>query len=128
MPLIIICGYPCVGKSHFTERLVEYLRKEHSYCETAVVTGSFSYASSSSIEKEERGQLRSAVSQKLNGVDFLIVDAMNYIKGFRYELYCIARSVRTAHCVVWVDCEEKLPVSWNNARLLESASGYDTKV
>lgn len=25
---------------------------------------------------------------------------MNYIKGFRYQLYCIARAIGTPHCVV----------------------------
>ncbi len=41
---------------------------------------------------------------------------MNYIKGYRYELYCISRSVRTPHCVVWVECEDSISTILNNAR------------
>lgn len=30
----------------------------------------------------------------------VILDSLNYIKGYRYELYCIARALRTPNCVV----------------------------
>ena len=30
---------------------------------------------------------------------------MNYIKGFRYELFCIARTCKTPHCVVYVNAD-----------------------
>lgn len=41
---------------------------------------------------------------------------MNYIKGYRYELYCISRSVRTPHCVVWVECEDSISTTLNGSR------------
>ena len=28
---------------------------------------------------------------------------MNYIKGYRYELYCLARNVMTTLCIVYCD-------------------------
>jgi tRNA uridine 5-carbamoylmethylation protein Kti12 len=28
---------------------------------------------------------------------------MNYIKGFRYQLYCVARAISTPHCVVCIE-------------------------
>lgn len=42
----------------------------------------------------------SAVERFLTKDDIVIVDAMNYIKGFRYQLYCLARAIGTPHCVV----------------------------
>ena len=30
----------------------------------------------------------------------MVLDSMNYIKGFRYQLYCMARAETTQHCVV----------------------------
>ena len=30
----------------------------------------------------------------------VIADAMNYIKGYRYQLYCIVRAMGTTHCIV----------------------------
>ena len=32
----------------------------------------------------------------------VIADGLNYIKGFRYQLYCDAKSVRTTSCVIHV--------------------------
>jgi len=44
--------------------------------------------------------LMSSVERLLNKDTVVIADAMNYIKGFRYQLYCLAKSLRTPHCVV----------------------------
>ncbi len=30
----------------------------------------------------------------------VIADGLNYIKGYRYQLYCEAKAVQTASCVV----------------------------
>ena len=30
----------------------------------------------------------------------VVLDSLNYIKGFRYQLYCAARTESTQHCVV----------------------------
>jgi protein KTI12 len=51
-------------------------------------------------EKKSRGTLISAVERLISKDDLIIVDGMNYIKGFRYQLYCIARAIGTPHCVV----------------------------
>ena len=42
----------------------------------------------------------SSVERLLNKDTVVIADAMNYIKGFRYQLYCVAKSLRTPHCIV----------------------------
>ena len=31
------------------------------------------------------------------------MDSMNYIKGFRYEFYCLMRACKTTYCVVYCD-------------------------
>lgn len=39
--------------------------------------------------------------QRQMGADtILIVDAMNYIKGFRYQMYCAAREFKLRVCTV----------------------------
>lgn len=55
-------------------------------------------------EKKARGALLSAVERLLSKDDIVIADGMNYIKGFRYQLYCVARAIGTPHCVVsgWI--------------------------
>lgn len=42
----------------------------------------------------------SEVQREIGQDVVVIVDSTNYIKGFRYQLYCLARGVKTIHCVV----------------------------
>ncbi|KAJ2392356.1 kti12, chromatin associated [Coemansia sp. RSA 2559] len=69
-----------------------------------------------------RGALLSAVERAVSRETIVIVDAPNYIKGLRYQLYCISREVSTTqcvvHCAIPVDEARKI----NQAR---GADGYD---
>lgn len=144
MPLIVLSGFPCCGKTTFANRLRERLLNEDTTVlsselidkrllidddillineESERISKSQGYASSLQ-EKSTRGILRSAVTQKLSKDKIIIADSLNYIKGFRYELYCSSRSFRTPHCVVWVDCDEQLSNSWNSSR----EDSYNTKM
>ena len=40
---------------------------------------------------------------------------MNYIKGYRYELYCIARNAMTTLCMVWCDTKKEKARGWCEA-------------
>ena len=68
---------------------------------------------SAAQEKILRQNLKSAVEHALNADTFVIFDSCNYIKGYRYELYCIARSRRTPHCVVHVSVDNAIADQWN---------------
>jgi len=41
-------------------------------------------------------------SRKQQEVTIAILDSLNYIKGYRYELHCLSKSLGQQHCVVWV--------------------------
>lgn len=51
-------------------------------------------------EKDARATLSSAIKRLLTRDAIVVADAMNYIKGFRYQLYCEAKAVQTPNCVV----------------------------
>jgi protein KTI12 len=51
-------------------------------------------------EKPARATLFSAVQRHLNKDNIVIVDAMNYIKGSRYQMYCAAREMQVRTCTV----------------------------
>lgn len=51
-------------------------------------------------EKAARGTFYSAIQRVLSKDDIVIADGMNYIKGFRYQLFCEAKALSTPHCVV----------------------------
>lgn len=75
----------------------------------------------SAAEKNTRGSLKSEVEHSLNTSTFVILDSMNYIKGYRYELFCIARAQKVPHCVVWVQCDNDSA----RARNLSREDRYD---
>ncbi|KAF9917034.1 kti12, chromatin associated [Lobosporangium transversale] len=66
-------------------------------------------------EKKARGALMSAVERLLSKDDIVIVDSLNYIKGFRYQLYCVARAIGTPHCVIFCGCLPDVARQWNAA-------------
>ena len=43
-------------------------------------------------EKQLRGQLKSNVEKHIDQSRVVILDSQNYIKGYRYELYCLVRN------------------------------------
>lgn len=51
-------------------------------------------------EKIARATLFTAVQRHISRDTILIIDALNYIKGFRYQLYCAAREFKLRVCTV----------------------------
>jgi Predicted nucleotide kinase len=51
-------------------------------------------------EKIARGTLFAAIQRQMAQDTILIVDAPNYIKGFRYQIYCAAREMKLRVCTV----------------------------
>jgi len=41
---------------------------------------------------------------------------MNYIKGYRYELHCIAKAAGEKHAVIWLLCNPNRAKQWNDLR------------
>ncbi|MEQ2172197.1 kti12, chromatin associated, partial [Goodea atripinnis] len=37
---------------------------------------------------------------KVNKDNIVILDSLNYIKGYRYELFCLTKHAQTPHCLV----------------------------
>ena len=52
-------------------------------------------------EKITRGQLKFETEKNLNADTVVILDSMNYIKGYRYQMYCIAREMKSTYCVIF---------------------------
>ena len=132
MPLIIVTGKPCTGKTTFSRELVDFLRSSGKDVElvneeSLHITKVEGYKNSFA-EKGTRGALKGATDHKLNADCFVVVDSLNYIKGYRYELYCAARTFRTPHCVVWVGCNDSTSTQWNQARVDAGNDGYDKKM
>jgi len=67
-------------------------------------------------EKNVRDKIRSTTERLISRNSFVIVDSGNFIKGFRYQLYCIARAHKTTNCVILTDVSIDLAFKWNQER------------
>ncbi|KAJ3165771.1 kti12, chromatin associated [Geranomyces variabilis] len=125
MPLIVMCGVPASGK---TTRALTLKNELEAYLagnpqplqaragqpvpppispkvtllnEESLGIDKHTAYSSPHEEKKARGTLISAVERHLSTNTITICDSLNYIKGFRYQLYCIARALGTPQCTVY---------------------------
>ena len=76
------------------------------------------YASSRE-EKIARGSLKSRVERALTSDNVVILDSLNYIKGFRYELYCLSKHLDSTHCVLYCGTPADIAREWNETRASE---------
>ncbi|RVE71870.1 hypothetical protein OJAV_G00055920 [Oryzias javanicus] len=131
MPLVVICGYPCSGKTKRAEELKEYFhrnteRKVYIVGDGALGVDRNSVYADSQKEKEVRASLKAEVERKVNKDDIVILDSVNYIKGYRYELFCLIKHAQTPHCLVYCLTSDEQSSSWNRGR--HSAEQYSQDI
>ncbi len=113
MPLIIMVGGPSAGKTTSAKKIINYIEKEKGKkCylineETFNLNKSEAY-NDSTAEKIHRAKLKSEVEKLLDDNCVVIIDSLNYIKGYRYELFCLVRNFKTRHCIVY--CKNELEI------------------
>jgi protein KTI12 len=75
--------------------------------------------SNNASEKDARAKVYGETKRLLSRNDFVVLDAAggNYIKGWRYQLYCEAKAVRTPSCVVHVGTSVDQARAVNEERL-----------
>ncbi|XP_022223792.1 protein KTI12 homolog [Drosophila obscura] len=125
MPIVVITGLPASGKSTRARQLQEHLaglgKKVHLISENEAVPKALfeknSFFGDSQKEKVVRSDLKSEALRHLNKEDVVILDAGNYIKGYRYELYCITKSARTTQCTLFCCIPQEQAWSFNGQRL-----------
>jgi protein KTI12 len=113
MPLVTFSGYPLSGKTTRAAELQKYLENYIQTNSTSIkrivllneeslmIDKKIAYQDQTN-EKKSRGTLLSAVERHLSRDDIVICDSLNYIKGFRYQLYCVARALGTPTCTVFL--------------------------
>lgn len=131
MALVVICGQPCSGKSTAALFLAEALKESESKQTVRIIDESSfhldrnqSYANMTA-EKNLRGVLRSEVDRSVSKDNIIIVDSLNSIKGYRYELWCLARAAGIRYCVLYCDVEESHCRKWNEERREKGEASYD---
>ncbi|KAI9840610.1 MAG: hypothetical protein M1837_001506 [Sclerophora amabilis] len=119
LQLLLISGYPMSGKTrrakqieeHFANRISTLTSSQPSprlsrlkvhYVSDDTLSLSRDVYSTAKAEKDARAAFYSAVKRVLGPDDIVIADSLNYIKGFRYQLYCEAKAMGTPNCVVQI--------------------------
>ncbi|CBF86979.1 hypothetical protein AN2499.2 [Aspergillus nidulans FGSC A4] len=119
MPLIVLTGYPCSGLSYRAQQLATRLEEIQSQLvANGIIPPSKSkykihivsthdnvnyprtVYDTARTEKEARGVAYTKAKRMLGRDSFVILDGMNYIKGYRYQLWCEAKALGTTCCVV----------------------------
>lgn len=138
MPLITLVGLPSSGKTRWARRLVAALQEriDHAdpsseiskykvlYHNDELLGISHSVYSASATEKDARGKQMTAVKRDLSRSCIVVLDSLNYIKGFRYQLHCEAKGMVTTHCIVQVMVSLEKALAWNSS----NPSPWDPKV
>lgn len=88
-------------------------------------TKEISERSNNSSEKNARATIYGAVTRVLSPKDIVILDGGNYIKGWRYQLYCEAKAVRTTHCLVHIGTSIEKAREINDSRLASESKVTD---
>lgn len=125
MPLIIISGLPSSGKSFRANELREYFstvkgKTVKVISENDAVPragyGKNEYFADSQKEKIVRADLKSDVIRQLNKENVVIFDAGNYIKGYRYEVYCATKAARVSQCTFFCAINDQQMKGFNGER------------
>lgn len=109
MPLIVITGLPASGKSTRAKQLYDYFLGRNK---TALIISENeevpknshtknAHFNTNASEKSMRMHLKAHVLQQQPFYDIVILDSGNYIKGFRYELYCGNKAAQSNQCTVY---------------------------
>ncbi|PTB67865.1 chromatin associated protein KTI12 [Trichoderma citrinoviride] len=137
MPLIILTGLPTSGKSTRAKQLHDYLTTRiagtkyrlHLISDDSLSISRSVYdlstvpvhaRSANASEKDARAAIYGAVKRVLSDRDIVILDGLNYIKGWRYQLHCEAKAVRTPSCILQIGCTKERAQQVNEARLKRS--------
>ena len=89
-------------KARFDQAVVKSNTKNNSNESTPDPTAAVTSKSDKDKQKQQK--------------QLVILDSLNYIKGFRYELFCISKAAGEQHGVVWVLNDMKTAQRWNQAR------------
>ncbi|KDE04321.1 hypothetical protein MVLG_05202 [Microbotryum lychnidis-dioicae p1A1 Lamole] len=136
MALVTFVGYPSSGKSTRAQELQRLLAVKLAHPSTpphlaklqvVMISDESLHISKSAYddsraEKSARATLFSAAVRVMRSDTIAIIDAMNYIKGSRYQMYCAAREAGIRTCTVFVATPPNTCQEWDMTR--EESSRY----
>ncbi|KAK0368781.1 RNA polymerase II elongator complex subunit, partial [Colletotrichum limetticola] len=155
MPLIVVSGLPTSGKTTRAKQLQAHLAARiaaaaadgsskqsppyrlHYISDSTLSISRDVYdldpnkvrahtRSANASEKDARAAVYGAVKRVLSDRDIVILDGMNYIKGWRYQLHCEAKAMRTPSVVLQIGCGVERARGINEERLRRRGAAAST--
>jgi protein KTI12 len=143
--LITVTGLPTSGKTTRAKQLHEYLARRigddakyrlHYVSDDTLSIPRAVYdlspdnlpahtRSANASEKDARASIYGAVKRVLSDKDIVILDGMNYIKGWRYQLHCEAKALRTPSCILQVGASRDQARAVNEERIRKRSEFRD---
>ena len=127
--VVLVCGLPSSGKTSLCRALEKAISNEDSGAgngslrvsvvnESLLLPGTRNdWFGAPAEEKRLRDAVRSDFERRCcERAHLVIVDGQNSVKGFRYELYCIAKAAGVRYCVVHCDVQPRTCLEWNEER------------
>ncbi|CAD5215526.1 unnamed protein product [Bursaphelenchus okinawaensis] len=115
MPLLVLTGYPSSGKTTISERIKRFL-EEKGHNLVRILDDYFDSEYEKTIEQyatkrkltDHNNCMRSEVLRCLSADKevFLIVDTLSYARSQRYELFTVAKNVKTTFGILFCDTNE----------------------
>lgn len=135
MPLVVITGYPCSGKSFIAEQIYQYALQFSNLDPSSVILLTDTKAGfncnaplDTSLEKNIRSSLLSDTERYLDKQTLVVVDASHEIKGWRYQMHCLSRAVNTTYCVVYCATPKNTCIEWNESRKQNHKDHYSQDI
>ena len=138
---MLISGYPSSGKTYRSRQLLDYFERRISESEDTKVKRlklhhiddhglgiSRDVYATAKAEKDARAMFSSATKRVLTRDTIVVADGMNYIKGFRYQLYCEAKAVQTPNCVVHIGTPAVKCRELNDQAIKDTSGGYELEI
>jgi protein KTI12 len=117
MALVVVAGIPGSGKTTLANNLKPLFESTGRKCvivpEPSVESGAFS---ASHRETTARSDFKAAVHRALLPECVTIADGMNFIKGFRYELWCFAREQGLGFCCAFCTASDDDAIARSQGR------------
>lgn len=124
MPLVVVTGVPSSGKSTRSLELLKFFEQQgkevHLIRELDhILKAGFeknSFYDDKDKEKHIRGVLKSEVLKFVSSNNIVILDALNYIKGYRYELFCGTKANKCTQCTLHTEINRDEAWKFNENR------------
>lgn len=116
MPLVIITGFPGVGKTTWAKKVQKYLEENGQkivlHNEESLGIKKSTYGDING-DKSISSTILSVAKRDLSRSQTVILDFQNYNSGLRYQLWCEAKQMATATATIYVTPTGPMPTADN---------------